>query len=146
MCLRKACKIDLRLATNVDSPGTDLPAMSFSCNNLAMIFCKCALGHIMVNVALLDLYDKDPTALPSAGDVLDTRDTLAPEEAPSREYLNLEVEGMFELARSSFTKALVASPLGWRGMVSTWRVMCSHAREARCYHPIWDRLHRLVYT
>ena len=142
--LRKTCKAELRLASNADSTDSKLSSLSFSCNNLAMIFCKCATGHIMVDTTLLELYAISSTLSTSPTEVSGTCHRSLTDHTLTKSHIDLEIEGLFELARSSFHKAAKSSPLGWRGMLSTFRVICSQAREIRGYHPVWDSYHQIL--
>lgn len=155
--LRSICKTELRVASNADSPDSKEPSIYFSCDNMAMVFCKIAMGHMMINTTLLEFYSKCSTLSPPADNGIpsaessDSDDLHVNEggswigEKLSEKYLDVEIEGLFELVRSSFNKAATLSPLGWRGMMSTYRVLCAHARETLGYHQIWDRMHQLVF-
>lgn len=149
--LREACRTDLRLASSPESSDQGSSKTSRNCDNIAIISCKAAILHVFVNISLLELctnlshHYPPNTSLDSEFSMSNADHNSGNDLKLSEDYLNLEIKGLFELAQSNFHKAARTSTLGWRRMVSTYRVICVQARKTREYHPIWDQIHQLVH-
>lgn len=148
--LREEFKENLRLTSVLPDilDGGAPPASK----DYAIVFCKNALGHITVNLALLELQTTYQAALDNVHCTTATpqlppfpweNGVLGP-QIPSARHLELEIDGLVELASSSFEKALLATPITSRRIVFSYRVICSQVFKQKDYHPVWDRIYAIT--
>jgi len=151
--LREGFKQNLRLTSVLPDilDGGPPPATK----EYAIIFCKNALGHITVNLTLLELQKTYQAALIDVP--RSTVTTMTPHypplpwengmfgrNIPSAKHLQLEIDGLVELVSSSFEKALLATPITSRRIVFSYRVICSQVFKQKDYHPVWDRIYAVI--
>ena len=119
----------------------------------SIIFCKHALGHISVNLMLLELHnmcpkDSDLQQRLSSGKSTYPEDyngrQMSDTTHPSEQYLNTELEGLVELVASSFQKATLVTPMSCLRVVSSYRVICAQVFKQKDYHPVWNRIHTII--
>ena len=104
-----------------------------------ILICKDALGHILVNLTLLEFYG---LAFENTDDC--ERNDCERHLLLSEEHLDIEIERLFELAYSNFQEARKESVFSCRRLVSTWRTMSLQVRNTADYHKFWDRLDEIT--
>ncbi|KEF56852.1 uncharacterized protein A1O9_07042 [Exophiala aquamarina CBS 119918] len=148
--LRVGFKQNLRLTSVLPDilDGGSPPASK----DYAIIFCKNALGHITVNLALLELQRTYQAALLNVHFPTTTppfpplpwENSVMGRQFPPAKHLDLEIDGLVELVSSSFEKALLATPITSRRIVFSYRVICSQVFKQKDYHPVWDRIYAII--
>ncbi|EXJ76969.1 hypothetical protein A1O3_10126 [Capronia epimyces CBS 606.96] len=128
--LRDEFKRHLLVAFNPETGNRELREGPDPEDNMLIVFCKDALGLILVNLALLDLYS---LALQDSYHV-----------RLSEDYLNLEIQGLMELANSRLRRAIRASPFSCRRLISTYRAIYLDVRQGGDHHGVWDQIYAML--
>lgn len=147
--LREQFKQNLRATSILPDIVGGSPPLS---EDYAIIFCKNSLGHISVNLTLLEMQDTYEAALLDVPYATTHQfqqlpwenQALGGRQFPSAKELNLEIEGLVELVSSSFSRAMLATPITGRRVVFSYRVICTQMFKQKDYHSVWDRLYAII--